>query len=253
MLRASSVSMTERFLLADVLAAARTQPGGVVVFDLDSTLLDNRPRQARIFREFGQQHGVSELQTAEPGHWLGWDLRVPMRNLGLSPERIAELYPALRRFWHERFFTSEYCREDVPIPGAAAFARSVATAGAHVVYLTGRHEGMRAGTIEVFARYGFPLPQQPGDVTLLMKPMLLEDDDAFKAAAHARVRALGWVVAAFDNEPAHANDLARSFPGARVVHVATDHSGRDIALLPGIPSLPDFERPLASVTAGDSA
>ena len=31
---------------------------GLVLFDLDSTLLDNKPRQARILREFGAAHGA---------------------------------------------------------------------------------------------------------------------------------------------------------------------------------------------------
>ncbi len=35
-------------VLTDILAAAKAAgPGGVIAFDIDSTLLDNRPRQAR--------------------------------------------------------------------------------------------------------------------------------------------------------------------------------------------------------------
>src|SRR5690349_9323652 len=44
--------------------ARRLAPHALVVFDVDSTLLDNRPRQAQIFREFGELHGVSELSQA---------------------------------------------------------------------------------------------------------------------------------------------------------------------------------------------
>jgi hypothetical protein len=229
-------------ILARVIGAVRTAGGSaVVLFDLDSTLLDNRPRQARIYREYGAARGIGALAKASPEHWNGWDLREPLRKLGLSPAEIDSIYPDLRTYWRARFFTSEYCREDVPIHGAPTFVSAIAAAGAQVVYLTGRHEGMRAGTMDVLARHGFPVPPgRPAPVHLLMKPTLEESDDLFKAEAHARVQRLGRVVAAFDNEPLHANDLARSFPEATVVHLDTDHSGRQIALAPGIPSIPHF-------------
>ncbi len=231
-------------LLAQILDAVRSHaPRGVVVFDLDSTLFDNRPRQARIFREFGAAYGVPELLAASAQHWRGWDLRVPLGRLGLDEARIADIYPTLRQFWWDRFFTSEYCREDEPVPGAAEFVRQIAHAGAQVIYLTGRHEGMRAGTLDTLARHGFPVPPGNGaGVHLLLKPTLEESDDTFKADAHATVRVLGPVIAAFDNEPTHANDLQKSFPEAIVVHLDTDHSGRQVAVAHGIPSIPDFRR-----------
>jgi hypothetical protein len=230
-------------LLGRVLEAARTGgPSSVVLFDLDSTLLDNRPRQARIFREFGAARGIAALANAAPTHWNGWDLRVPLHALGVSEADVQALYPEVKEFWRSRFFTSEYCRDDVGIRGAAAFVSAIARGGAQVLYLTGRHEGMRAGTVYALGRNGFPVPPGNGTpVHLLMKPALEESDDLFKAAAHARVRELGRVIAAFDNEPLHANDLAASFPEATVVRLTTDHSGRDVALAKGILEIPDFE------------
>jgi hypothetical protein len=51
---------------------------------------------------------------------------------------------------------------------------------------------------------------------------------------------MGQVIAAFDNEPMHANDYRRNFPEAKVIHLATDHSGRPVELLEGIVSVPNF-------------
>jgi len=48
------------------------------------------------------------------------------------------------------------------------------------------------------------------------------------------------LLAAFDNEPAHINGYRESFPEAIAVHLATDHSPRDIPIVPGIPSIADF-------------
>ncbi|HYO59875.1 hypothetical protein [Archangium sp.] len=212
----------------------------VLAFDLDSTLFDNRPRQARILREFGLARAVEKLGACAPHHWeSGFDMRGAMRNCGLTAEEVEGLFEAARTFWLERFFTSDYCVDDVAIRGAAAFTHAVVATGAHLAYVTGRHEGMRAGTVESMRRNGLALPGE-GRVHLLMKPGEHENDDAFKRAAHARLGELGRVIAAFDNEPTHANDYLHRFPEAKVVHLATDHSGRPVILLDEIVSVPHF-------------
>jgi hypothetical protein len=227
--------------LRGILARARALGSeAVLAFDLDSTLFDNLPRQSRILREFGAARGLTALGVCGPAHWsLGWDMKAAMRNCGLSAEQIDAVYHDARAFWLERFFTSEYCTEDVAIDGAAAFTHAVASTGAQLVYVTGRHEGMREGTVEAMRRGGLVLPGE-GSTLLLMKPTLRESDDAFKREAHARLGTLGRVIAAFDNEPTHANDYQRRFPEATVVHLATDHSGRPVDLLEAVISIPHF-------------
>jgi hypothetical protein len=230
-----------REALKSILDEARSLGSqAVLAFDLDSTLFDNRPRQARILREFGRERSVEALLACEPHHWdTGWDMRAAMRNCGVPPPQVEGLFEDARRFWGERFFTSDYCVDDITIQGAAAFTLAVVGTGAQLAYVTGRHEGMRAGTVECMRRHGLALPDG-GRVHLLMKPAAFDNDDAFKREAHARLGTLGRVVAAFDNEPTHVNDYRRKFPQATVVHLATDHSGRPVALLEGIISVPHF-------------
>jgi hypothetical protein len=148
-------------------------------------------------------------------------------------------FEAARSFWLKRFFTSHYCEDDVAIQGAAAFTHAVVATGAHLAYVTGRHEGMREGTVECMRRNGLAVPGE-GRVHLLMKPHERDNDDAFKREAHARLGELGTVIAAFDNEPTHANDYLSRFPQAQVIHLATDHSGRPVVLLEDIVSVPHF-------------
>ncbi len=210
--------------LRGVLERVRAANGSkVVIFDLDSTLFDNRPRQVQILREFGLLHDIHELYSSLDVHILDWDLKGPLVRAGVAPDKAETLYPKVREFWRERFFTSPYCLYDVAMPGAAAYVSALAKAGATIVYLTGRHEPMRAGTTESLVRFGFPAPGAPG-VHLLMKPTLEQEDTVFKAQAHAQVRKLGEVLAAFDNEPAHARDLRLAFPAATVVWIDSDHS-----------------------------
>ncbi|MCP3103153.1 hypothetical protein LZ198_30165 [Myxococcus sp. K15C18031901] len=224
-----------------ILARARSLGSqAVLAFDLDSTLFDNRHRQARILREYGEAHAVPLLAACGPDHWSsGWDMRDAMRACGLDAGQVEAHFPEARRFWAERFFTNEYCVDDGAIEGAAAFTHAVVTTGARVVYVTGRHEGMREGSVGCMQRHGLVTPDD-SQVLLIMKPTLKEDDDAFKREAHARLGRLGTVVAAFDNEPTHANDYRRRFPDATVIHLATDHSGRPVTLLDGIITVPHF-------------
>jgi len=227
-------------ILAAALARARASaPYGVAVFDLDSTLLDNRPRQAQILRDYGRAAGVPALVAARSEHFQGWDLDATLRATGL-PETLVHAHRLrVRRFWEERFFTNDFCRFDVPVPGAPAFVRAVHRAGVRVAYVTGRPEPMEEGTLEVLERHGFPLPD--GTTTwLFLKPGMALRDDAWKAVARDAVDALGPVALVFENEPAHVNAYARAWRRALVVHVDTDHSGRLVEVDRGIPSVADL-------------
>jgi hypothetical protein len=208
-------------------------------FDLDGTVLSNKPRQARIVREFGQATGDRRLQRCAPESIVSWDLRDTARLCGLDVDEAARVEPALRRFWFERFFTSEYCADDVPVTGAREFLGRVLDRGGRIVYVTGRHAGMEQWTLAVFRASGFPLPD--GDrIQLWLKPNKDDDDDRWKETCHSRLFVLSGVACAFDNEPTHVNAYKRAFPEAYVVHLDTDHSGRPVEVLDSIPSVADF-------------
>lgn len=233
-------------LLGSILADAGKSNRNIVVFDLDSTLLDNRPRQALILREYGTDNDLAALASAHGDHWHGWDARIAMTNGGLTEAQVEEHFEGFRDYWRDRFFTSKYCAVDVPIAGAAHYVQAVAKTGAVIAYVTGRHEAMREGTIESFGPGGFPT-QDDDRVHLLMKPTLEEHDDDYKDRTYGALRAIGSVVAAFDNEPTHINGYKTAFPQAQSVHMATDYSLRNIRVSDGIPSIADFAD-YASVT-----
>jgi hypothetical protein len=227
-------------ILGEVLRRVRARaPEGVTVFDLDSTVLDNRPRQARILAAYGRAEGLPALAGARAAQLRGWDLAANLRAAGLTEDEVERHVEPFGRFWAARFFTSAFCRHDVPIAGAPAFVRSVVLAGGVVAYVTGRPAEMVDGTLSAFRRAELPLPDGRR-VYLLMKPSAELADDAWKEAARGEVERLGPVVAAFDNEPAHVNAYARAWPDALVIHLDTDHSPRAIAVADGVPSIPDF-------------
>jgi hypothetical protein len=196
----------------------------VAVFDLDSTLFDNRPRQAQILREYGIIRGLPELFHAERQHFLDWDLLGPLVRIGIEQKRAEAIFPDLKEFWRSLFFTSPYCLFDVALPGAPQFVRKLHELGATIVYLTGRHEEMRAGSAESLRRFAFPVPDRDVRTHLMMKPTIEMPDTDYKVSAYAAIRKIGTVVAGFDNEPAHANALKQGFPEASVVWLRTDRS-----------------------------
>lgn len=233
---------SQQEILAETLARALAAGArGVVAFDLDSTIFDNRPRQALILREYGAAHGIAALAAARPEHWTSWSIADAMRKAGLDEEAVAAHADEARSWWRPRFFSSGYCTFDIAIAGAAEFLAAVGETGAKIAYVTGRHEAMGPGSVAAMRASGFPLPNGER-VHLLLKPSFEQADDAWKEQAVARLTTLGSVVAAFDNEPAHINVYARLHPDALAVHLATDHSGRPIPLHPGVPSIADFRR-----------
>ena len=225
-------------VLTEALGAIRDDRAAAA-FDLDSTLLVNKIRQARIVREYGAERQDQRLAACPPEAVISWDLRDTAKLCGLSPAEAEAVYPALKDFWRERFFTSEYCKDDTPVAGAREYLHRVLATGGEILYITGRHEEMGRGTVESFRRAGFPLPDDKR-VQLWLKPKLADDDDAWKEICHARLKELRGIACAFDNEPTHVNAYKRSFPDAVVVHLDTDHSRRPVEVLPDIPSIHDF-------------
>jgi len=244
------VSLSPQVALEKTLEAARRWgPEGVLAFDLDSTLFDNRPRQAKIVRDFGKARGLSVLQACKPEYFIsGWDLESALFRCGLSQEELKACLAQVRQFWQERFFTNAYCIEDVPIPGAKKYLDACLKTSAQLVFVTGRPEDMEEGTIACLKKHGMPTPG--GRVHLLMKPLEQKDDDLFKRQAHSRIASLGELIAVFDNEPTHINDYAQQFPDAFVFWLDTGHSGRDVELRPGIVALSNFEAYSTEVSRG---
>ncbi|HEY8087571.1 MAG TPA: HAD family hydrolase [Polyangiaceae bacterium] len=203
----------------------------VVVFDLDGTLLDNRPRTLAILREFAARcvdrdpDVARRLQHARL-HDLEYLLSDSLVRLGVHR---ADLTAELQAFWRDRFFSDAYLGHDVPLPGAVAYARACHDAGAVVVYLTGRDLPlMGPGTLASLRDLGFPVAVPATE--LVLKPDAAMPDEAFKRLTAPELARVGHVVAAFDNEPANCNVVLAHYPDAHVVYVDTQH-------LPGAPDL----------------
>jgi hypothetical protein len=211
----------------------------VVVFDLDSTLIDTAHRHLAILRAFAEEDGdrallsvVSELHASD----FGYDVHGPLvGRVDLEPARRR----ALEAFWWARFFDPSWLRHDRPHPGAVSFVEAVSDAGALVVYLSAR-SARRLGdaTVESLHRLGFPLFRGAEIVMLRGEDV---SDTAFKLGAFPKLDALGGtVVASFENEPGHLNAFASRYPDGIHVLIDSCHSPGAPPLAAGLPRVADF-------------
>lgn len=203
----------------------------LVVFDLDGTLMDNRPRTAMILRELGAHWRERDAEIARKleaarSEDLAYLLTDSLARLGVTR---TELIGEAEVFWRDRFFTDHYLAHDIEVPGASAFARACYDAGGILIYFTGRDLPlMGLGSFASLRDLGFPIGM-PG-TELVLKPDANMPDEAFKRQSGPRLGRVGRVVAVFDNEPGNCNVLGDHFPEADSVLLDTQH-------LPGAPPL----------------
>ncbi|MCA9577474.1 MAG: haloacid dehalogenase-like hydrolase [Polyangiales bacterium] len=217
-------------------------PTPVVVFDLDATLYDNRPRTLAIVREFAATVPASEAGLRERLDTLTLDhmrylVADALELVGVTDPSVVK---RVTSFWWARFFRDRYIKHDVPAPGAVAFAQACYDAGANLVYLTGRDlPGMLTGTVKKLRDDAFPYAVAGTQV--ILKPTKKASDDAFKRAVLPTLTRLGAPVAFFDNEPANCNAARELLPDADVIWLDTQCVPNPPPLAEGIPMVRHFE------------
>ena len=179
----------------------RVGAGGLpplVIFALDGTLFDPRPRTLRILHECAatlserDPEAAAKLSALELGdvHRLLGDTLRTAEILGPNAVR------AITQFWHPRYHDSAYVAEDVPEPGAAAYARTLHEAGARLAYWSARDvPSMLVGSIQSLLDHGFPLGG-PG-VSLAFKPDATMSDEEHLRATLPELARGADVVATF--------------------------------------------------------
>lgn len=223
-------------VLSRVLQALATWQGDrapVVVFDLDATLFDNRPRTLEILMEFREEIADDDPELAAA--LLG--LEVDRINYLLTDTLKAcgvyrgDVVKEITNYWHDRFFTDSYIACDVPMLGGVEYVRACYEAGAVLVYLTGRDiPGMLPGTVAKLRDDGFPIGI--AGTELILKPDPNMHDEAFKRGALPTLDRVGELLAFFDNEPANCNLAKAMFPDSIVVLLETQK-------VPGAPAPAD--------------
>jgi hypothetical protein len=214
----------------------------VVVFDLDGTIMDNRPRVVAILHELAEHWRPRYPEAADccaraiPGD-IGYGIAENLRRLGVAdPELHGEGFA----FWKARFFGDAHVRHDVEVRGARAFAQACYDAGAVVVYLTGRDlSNMALGSFASLRDLGFPIGLIGTE--LVVKPRFETPDVVFKRAVAPDLARLGTVVAAFDNEPENVHVFLEAHSGSLGVLLDTQHAPDPPPLDPRVVVVHTFE------------
>lgn len=224
------------------LLAHGTGPRPVLVFDLDGTLMDNRPRVVAILHELAEHwsarhpEAAERCRTARPED-IVYGFGDNLRKLGVSD---AELHDAGFLFWRERFFTDHHQRHDVGVAGAREFVLAAHRAGGIIVYLTGRDlPNMALGAFASLRDLGFPIGVVGTE--LVVKPAFEIPDADFKRDVAPELARLGVVVASFDNEPGNCNALLHAYPESEAVFLDTQYAPNPPPLDPRVSVVRSFE------------
>jgi hypothetical protein len=233
-------------LLGDVLdkverVARDARP--IVVFDLDGTLMDNRPRVAAILHELGDAWANRFPDVAACCHRATPDNIVygfieNLRRLGIDDP---ELHEEGLEFWKARFFRDYHMKHDIEVPGARSFVSGCYERGATVVYLTGRDlPNMALGTLASLRDTGFPIGVIGTE--LVTKPTFEMPDAEFKRGVAPSFRRFGELVAVFDNEPENCNLFLDGYPDVYSVFLDTQHAPDPPPLHDRVTVIDTFER-----------
>lgn len=215
----------------------------MVIFDVEGTLFDNRPRVVKILQEYG----VAELKVARPQYaqtianltpkHIQFELAETLKSIGIIEEPVVNNASV---FWSQRFFTDEYLKYDAANAGAVRFIRDLYSKGARIVYVTGRDaQRQLVGTTQQLRDAGFPIGIQ--NTEIVMRPTAQTQEAAFKQQITNYLRQSGKVLATFETEAAYANVYRKAFPDAVGIIYEAPHAANPPALLEGIISLAAFE------------
>ncbi len=246
MARAVVPRVEQQRLLDAVLSRISEANGALapgIVFDLDGTLIDNRPRTIAILRELAERWRTlrptlcQTLLGLRP-EALDYLVETSLGAVGVEdPEVVAEVLA----FWNDRFFYDHHIRHDTALPGSVQFVRDCHEAGATVSYFTGRDlPNMALGTLASLRDLGYPIGV-PG-TELVLKPNFEMSDADFKRQLTPELGRRGLLLAAFDNEPGNCNIFKELFPSCDVFLLDTQHHPSAPALMGGVSIISDFER-----------
>lgn len=191
-------------------------PGALVLFDIDSTIMDTAPRNFAILEEAAQElpflQGIPGKMRLED---MGWNICRDVQHFCLlTEEQETQLYD----FWKKRFFFDPWIGYDTPYEGVKELLHWL-HGQCGIVYLTGRDSlYMEEATVASFRKHDLPCDDK---TVFIFKPSQDIPDLPFKKEAFKHIKTLGQVVLAIENEPANANAMHEAFPEAAVGLIQT--------------------------------
>jgi hypothetical protein len=135
--------------LADIRARVAKGERVRVVFDIDDTLADTRPRTVAIAKAWDRQNGTHYFDALKPTDVLR-SPRDTAEALGVPFHLIGDF----TNFWSVAFWDGANFKNDTPVKSTVDVAKAARDAGAELVFLTGRLKASEKSTISQLRTYG---------------------------------------------------------------------------------------------------
>lgn len=200
-------------LLAQIIThiqdATKQEKRSLLIFDIDSTLIDTSYRTSAIFKEFAKQASHQDIWPDLCQQIRNWKELVEVydpidflnQHAGMKLERESNTAQYILRFWKERFFDELWLAHDRPYPGGREFVYQCLHEGADIAYLTGReHSSSVEGTKRWLATHRFPLLDHDKRTRLMLKSNRRMLDHVYKDEGLRELKRGYDLVWFFENE-----------------------------------------------------
>lgn len=228
-----SLSFSAWARLSEVIEIANSIDNPVVILDLDDTLFYSSSRTMTIFKELSEEPNFKqnyplEIDTIRNIKFeeIEYSIRDTLVNAGIENSSLID---KAEDFWKQRFFTNEYVKDDMPIEGSIEYVNLLLENSIKVIYLTGRDDSMRSGTIDSLRKSGFPIDGT--NAILITKKKFNTSDIVYKKKAFSEIDKMGNVIAFFENEPKNLNAMINYFSSDAIsVFLDIKHSPTNITV-----------------------
>ena len=138
--------------LSRISRRTRQKKRTIVVFDIDNTLVDTRPRTlaaARSFLKARNNHGALRALGMQ---LVRFDGKQTATRLGLQAKDARDF----NAHWERFFWNPGNLKLDIAIKDTVKLAVMAKAAGAEVYYITGRVDAFKEGTLKQLRHHGLP-------------------------------------------------------------------------------------------------
>jgi len=207
----------------------------LLIFDIDSTLIDTSYRTAAIFKEFAKQAPHKDIWPDLCKQIRDWQDLVEVydpidflnQHAGMQIERNSNTGHYILRFWKERFFDELWLSHDRPYAGGREFVYQCLHEGADIAYLTGREESTALeGTKRWLSTHRFPLLDKEKRTRLMLKENHQMKDHLYKAEGLKKLKQGYDLICFFENEVELILMAKQEHPEINSILFDSVHSGR---------------------------
>ena len=209
----------------------------LIIFDIDSTLLDTSFRTRAIFKEFARCEIYKKKYPNLCSQISAWQETVEVydpiafvnhhtdSSIVISSQLAAELL----KFWKKRFFNEDWLNQDLPYKGASKFVNECTNSDADIAYLTGREEKtLLKGTIRSLATHRFPYDPTNQKTKLVLKSSSVIKDIAYKDEGLESLKVGYDLVFFIENELELVLMALKRHPEIKTYLFDSVHSGRGV-------------------------